>query len=111
MDYTPLFVTGGVALVTLLVIAGVVSARRERERIRRIGEWAARHRWTVEKNPTVDWTNRLPGKNRRGVSLLVHGTVRGYGVGVAEYSYEERSTDFEGSTRFWAGVCPSSPSI
>lgn len=94
MDDGTIFLIGGAALLSLLVVAGVIAVRRERERIRRIGAWAARHGWSFVKNPSVGWAARLPGRNGR-VSLLVHGAVRGYGVGVAEYSYTEKRTSYE----------------
>ncbi|MFJ2029059.1 hypothetical protein [Streptosporangium sp. NPDC087985] len=104
---------GGVALITLIVTLIVVGARAERKRQERIRQWAAGHGWTVTQRPTgdwgighgaakrpgpSDWAARLPGRNRRGVSLLVSGVVSGRLVGVAEYSYETRSSNSDGSS-------------
>lgn len=94
-------VLGGVVFVGLvvLVVFGVVAAsRRERERQDRIRRWATQHGWRVAVSPTVDWVKRLPGGNRRGVSLLVSGQLRHRHVGVAEYSYSTESTDSRGSS-------------
>jgi hypothetical protein len=81
---------GCVLLVALVVVLVVVSARRERERLRRVRAWAGRHGWTVVPVPAVDWP-QLPGSRRRRVSLLLSGTVGGWPVAVAEYSYETES--------------------
>jgi len=55
-------------------------------------------RWTVTSRPVLDWASRLPGQHRRGVSLMVSGTVRGWHVAVAEYSYTTESmADSRGS--------------
>ena len=94
MDPWPVLIVIAVAVViVLIVIAGVVSARRERERREALRQWAARHGWTYEERPAAaDWTSRVPGRNRRGVSLMLSGVVEGYLVGVAEYSYTTTST-------------------
>lgn len=86
-----LFVLVGVAVVALLVVLIVVGARRERERQQRIQQWAAHHGWTITERPVVDWTARLPGHDRRGVSVLVSGMCDGRHVSVAEYSYTTES--------------------
>jgi hypothetical protein len=93
-----LLVPVGVGVVVLLVVAIVVSARRERERQERIRRWAARYGWHVAVSPVVDWANRLPGGNRRGVSLLLSGRLHDRQVGVAEYSYTTESRNSRGST-------------
>lgn len=93
-----LFVPVGVGVVVLLVVAIVVSARHERERQERIRRWAAHYGWHIAVSPVVDWERRLPGGNRRGVSLLVSGWMHNRHVGVAEYSYTTSSTDSRGST-------------
>jgi hypothetical protein len=94
MDPWPVLIVIAVAIVVvLIVIAAVVSARRERERREALRQWAARHRWTYEERPAAPgWTSRLPGRDRRGVSLMLTGVVGGYPVGVAEYSYTDTST-------------------
>jgi hypothetical protein len=93
-----LLIVAGIGLVVLLVVLVVVSVRQERERQDRIRRWAMRHGWTVAARPAVDWATRLPGAERRGVSLLVSGMVHGWPVGVAEYSYTTESmADSRGS--------------
>ena len=94
MDPWPVLIGVGVAVViALIVVAAVVSARRERERREALRQWAARYGWTYEERPAPpDWTARLPGRNRRGVSLMLSGVVDGYPVGVAEYSYTHTSS-------------------
>jgi hypothetical protein len=99
-----LIVLGGAGLVVLLVVGIVAGVRRERERQERIQRWAAHCGWHVAKSPVVDWAKRLPGQDRRGVSLLVSGWIRDWHVGVAEYSYSTTSTDSRGSsstTTYW----------
>jgi hypothetical protein len=94
----PLFVLAGIGVVALLVVLIVASVRRERARQRRIRGWAAHHGWMVTSRPALDWASRLPGQHRRGVSLMVSGTARGWHVGVAEYSYTTESmADSRGS--------------
>jgi hypothetical protein len=97
-----LFVLGGgglFALLAVLVVVGVmVGARRERERQDRIRQWAARYGWHVAKSPTMDWAKRLPGQNRRGISLMVSGRMHNRPVGVAEYFYTTESTNSNGSS-------------
>jgi hypothetical protein len=85
-----LFPTFGLFFVVVLGLVAVlivVAVRRERARRRLIEGWALRNGWGVVRNPRVAWTARLPGGNRRGVSLLVHGTLHGRPVVVADYSY------------------------
>jgi hypothetical protein len=98
VDQSLTFVLIGGVVVALLVVLVVVAVRRERERQRRIRQWAARYGWTVEVNPRVPWVARLPGHERCTVSLLVRGIVRGWPVGVAEYSHTVSSSNQDGST-------------
>lgn len=76
----------GIALLVVLVVASV---RRERRRQERIRHWAAHSGWSVVAYPSLDWAGRLPGRNGRGISLLVSGRAYGRTVAVAEYSYTE----------------------
>jgi hypothetical protein len=85
-------VVGIVALLVLIVVGAVVSARRERQRREALRLWAARHGWTYAEQPTTDWGARLPGHNRRGVSLMLSGVLGGYPVSVADYSYTHTTT-------------------
>ncbi|WP_433081191.1 hypothetical protein ACQP1P_45350 [Dactylosporangium sp. CA-052675] len=89
------FVVGGVCVAlacTLMVVAVVVSRRRERQRRELLEVWAVRNRWQYVPRPPADWWRRLPGRNPRGVSLALSGTVGGRPVSVGEYSYTTTST-------------------
>ncbi|MGI5180371.1 hypothetical protein ACQEVZ_29045 [Dactylosporangium sp. CA-152071] len=103
MDSSAIVIGGvacfGVAIV-LIVVTAVVSARRERERVEALRVWAKRHGWQVVVRPQVDWGRRMPGRNRRGVSLALFGTVGGRPVSIADYSYttSSTSTDANGTT-------------
>jgi hypothetical protein len=79
-------------LIVLVVVLAAYSAKRERERLQRIHDWARHHGWTVTPDPPVGWVSRLPGRERCRVSLAVFGTVAGYRVSVADYSYTTTST-------------------
>ncbi len=61
-------------------------------------QWAARYGWAYVERPATDWPARLPGHNRRGVSLVVSGVVDRYPVSVADYSYTQTSTSTTGSS-------------
>lgn len=87
-----LIALGCAAFVALIVVLIVFSVRRERQRQARIRQWAASRGWTVTAKPgAMEWTSRLPGRNRRGVSLLLSGTLYGRPVTIAEYSYTTES--------------------
>jgi hypothetical protein len=103
MDTTALLLLV-LAVIALLIVMGVVSAgrRRERERARlaRIRRWAAHFHWVVETSTTAEWQARLPsGRGQRhGVTLVVSGVVNGRPVSVAEYFYvTESMADSNGS--------------
>ncbi|MFI5915542.1 hypothetical protein [Dactylosporangium sp. NPDC051541] len=81
----------GVALA-LLITAAVVSRRRERQRRERLEVWAVRNRWQYIARPANEWWRRLPGHNKRGVSLALSGVIGGRAVSVGEYSYTTTST-------------------
>ncbi|WP_141721653.1 hypothetical protein [Micromonospora citrea] len=85
----------GVGLVALVVTAH----RRERERRERWRQWAAHHGWAYVERPRVAWTDRVPGRNRRGVRFALTGRLHGRPVGVAEYEHTEThtSTDANGN--------------
>jgi hypothetical protein len=107
VDFWPaLIVVGVVMLVGLIVVAAVVSARRERRRREALRQWAAWYGWTYAERPAVEWWSRLPGRDRRGVSLMLSGVVDGYPVSVGEYSYTETRT----STTYAAGGTSTSTS-
>lgn len=89
------------AVIVLIIIMAVVSARRERRRREELGDWAKRHGWQVVIRPQVDWGRRMPGKNRRGVSLALFGTLDGRPVSIGDYSYttSSTSTDANGASQ------------
>ena len=99
-----LIVVAFVILVGLIVVAVVASVRHERQRREALRQWAASSGWTHAERPATDWGSRLPGRNRRGVSLALSGVVGGYPVTVADYSYTETRT----STTHGAGGTASS---
>lgn len=87
-----LAVLGGALLLTLVgSLVGLTAVTRRRERDRRdvLQQWAKQHGWAFVPSPNVDWGSRLPGRNRRGVSLALFGAIGGYRVSVAEYSYTD----------------------
>jgi hypothetical protein len=84
-------------MILLVVVAAVVSARRERARREALRVWAKRHGWQVVERPQVEWGRRMPGRNRRGVSLALFGTVGGHPVSIADYSYTTSSTSTDAS--------------
>lgn len=88
-------------VIVLVIIASVVAARRERERREALQVWAKRHGWQVVERPDVEWGRRMPGRNRRGVSLALFGTVDGRPVSIADYSYttSSTSTDANGASQ------------
>lgn len=87
-----------VGLFVLVVLLIVFARRRERARQTLLQQWASDNGWSYVPSPSVDWMNRLPGRSRRGVSLLLSGTLSGRSVNVAEYSYTESrmTTDSDG---------------
>ncbi|GIJ47281.1 hypothetical protein Val02_41670 [Virgisporangium aliadipatigenens] len=86
------------AALALVVVSVILNSHRERRRHDALRVWAKHHGWYLREQPPVDWADRLPGRNPRGVSLSVHGTVDGRTVTVAEYSYTTSSTDAHGNS-------------
>jgi hypothetical protein len=71
-----------VLAVALMVLAGVMH-RRQQERWRfAVRGWAKYHGWNADFAPQVDWPERLPGRNRRGMSLVLSGAIDGRPVAV-----------------------------
>lgn len=88
------FVVLGFALVFGLVVLAIVrSSQLERERQQRLAAWARHHEWTLTSRPKGEWpwTESLPGRHRRGVSLVMSGVFEEFPVTVAEYSYTTSS--------------------
>jgi hypothetical protein len=75
------------AVLALVIGLAVWSARRERARVDGLRQWAAARGWTLAQRPDVDWGQRLPGHNRRGVTLALSGVLSGRPVTIAEYFY------------------------
>jgi len=99
VDFRPVLIVAAIAaFVALVVVAAVVSVRRDRRRRKALRQWAARYGWAYVERPATDWPARLPGHNRRGVSLVVSGVVDRYPVSVADYSYTQTSTSTTGSS-------------
>ncbi|MBO4209969.1 hypothetical protein [Micromonospora echinofusca] len=100
-----LWMVGCPALVALvvagLVLLAVQVRKEERERRNRWQLWAARYGWTYAERPQVDWTDRVPGRNRRGVRFAMTGILHGRPVEVAEYAYttSHTTTDANGSSQ------------
>ncbi|MGE7002961.1 hypothetical protein ACQKHK_12560 [Staphylococcus capitis] len=77
-----------IAVVVLVLVAlAIWGYLRDRRRQDAIIRWAARSGWTIQKDAQVPFLNRLPGYERRKISLLLHSTISGRPVAVAEYSW------------------------
>jgi hypothetical protein len=94
---TGLVVCGG-AVLALLVLLIVLNHRREKARRQALERWAAGHEWQVIPRPEVDWGRRMPGRNKRGVSLAVSGMLHGRPATIAEYSYTTTTGTGAGTT-------------
>jgi hypothetical protein len=98
-----LIITGGAVcfggLVVLIVILAVLSHRREKARQQALELWARQQEWQISWKPQVDWGRRMPGRNKRGVSLALSGMVRGRPATIAEYSYTHTTTSTNSSGR------------
>lgn len=92
-----LVVVACLAVVVVIAVLIVVGVRREKERQRRIRDWARGHGWTVTTRPTVDWSAQLPGRLGK-VTTLVSNVISGRPVAVGEYSYTSESSNSDGST-------------
>jgi hypothetical protein len=89
---------GAVVLFVLLVTLLTVSRRRrQRQRWAELQEWARRNRWALTPDPAVEWSDRLPGRHKRGVTLALYGEMWGRRVSIAEYSYTETRTVGDGA--------------
>jgi hypothetical protein len=86
-----------IGFIAVTVVLGVLSVRQSRARMAALKDWALRNEWTVTWRPPVTWGNRMPGRNRRGVTLAVSGMINGRPVTIAEYSYTTSTTTTTGS--------------
>jgi hypothetical protein len=98
-DLVATFVAICICMVVLAVPLGLLGARRTRRRRAAMTDWALRNGWTAAPALAAEWIGRLPGRNRRGVSLALSGTVRGWPVTVAEYSYTTATSGSDGQTQ------------
>jgi hypothetical protein len=84
---------GAVVLTVALVSWAVVRGRRKtRLRWAELQLWAEANNWTLVSRPVVDWGSRMPGGNKRGVELALHGEMWGRRTSIAEYSYGESTS-------------------
>jgi hypothetical protein len=86
----PVVVFGG--LIALVVVLVVYGGRRERAQLEAFGQWALRNEWQFVPQPAVAWAQRLPGHNRRGVTLALFGLIGGRHTAIGEYQYTTTST-------------------
>ncbi|HZN17531.1 MAG TPA: hypothetical protein VFB84_04975 [Micromonosporaceae bacterium] len=86
----------GVALVTFLIGSSASSARRDQDRQERVQQWAVEHRWVYTPSPQVGWGARLPGGNSGVVRWVLSGTLQGYPVSIADYTFTEVIGDVTG---------------
>lgn len=94
---TGLVVCGGF-VVALLVLLIVLAHRREKARRQALERWALANEWQIIRRPQVEWGRRMPGRNKRGVSLAVSGTLRGRPATIAEYAYTTTTGSANGAT-------------
>src|SRR5262245_25475619 len=85
------------AVPALGITLAIVSYRREQARQDALGQWANGHGWTVTQKPAADWWQRMPGRNKRGVTLALDGALGGRSVTIAEYFYTETQYNSVGS--------------
>jgi hypothetical protein len=90
-------VCGGVA-VGLLVLLIVLTRRHEKDRRQAFEQWALANEWQIVRRPEVDWGQRMPGRNKRGISFAVSGMLHGRPVTIAEYSYTTATGNAGGTT-------------
>ncbi len=91
-----LLLAGFAGLIVLLVVAGATGRRNEQRRLAGIAAWAAAHGWQYVPAPGVDWHQRLPGRNKRGIAWTVLGVAGGRRVSVGEYTWTEASLSTDG---------------
>jgi hypothetical protein len=87
------------SLIALIVVLAVVSHRREKARQQALELWAMQHEWQISRRPQVDWGRRMPGRNKRGVTVALSGMIRGRPATIAEYYYTYTTTSTDSSGR------------
>lgn len=85
-----------IAILPVVIVVSVVAHRNERERRRRIAQWATDNGWSVVQDPAVDWKRQLPGGRRGRVPLLVHAWLGDFTVAVADYNHTTVSSTPDG---------------
>ncbi|MGK8520971.1 hypothetical protein ACRS6B_05145 [Nocardia asteroides] len=89
-----------VALIVVLVALIPIAIRAERARKAHLRDWATAHGWTFLERSRAPWTERLPGRNSRGLGITMTGPLGGRWVTVAEYSYQTTSSSGYSSTTY-----------
>ncbi len=84
--------------VVFLAVVVPMSMRAERARKAVLWDWAVTHGWTFTERGRAAWTARLPGRNSRGLGVIVSGSLGGRWVTVAEYSYQTTSSSGDSTT-------------
>ncbi|MFF3224167.1 hypothetical protein ACFYV7_15345 [Nocardia suismassiliense] len=90
-----------VALIVLLVVAVQRSMRAERARKTQLWEWSRAHGWSYTERARAEWTSRLPGRNPRGLGVVMTGHLGGRWVTVADYKHETSSSDGSSTTHHY----------
>jgi hypothetical protein len=86
------------SLFALISIAVVRGSQRAADRRARLAAWAGHNGWFYDERPEVDWYRRMPGRNRRGVTVTLSRVVDGRRVTVAAYQYTESTSTGEVTT-------------
>src|SRR4051812_38791971 len=103
MDVGAVTIGGGVVVcvsgfIALIIVVAVRARRKERARQEALQRWAMQADFRYVLKPEVDWGRRMPGQNRRGVTLCLSGALAGRPVTIAEYQYSTTSTSGDGSS-------------
>lgn len=109
---------GSWALLIGLVVLVVVLVRLGSKQRQDVLQWAVAHGWAVVQRPDVRWSNLLPGGYRHGISVLLHRTIAGRSVCVAEYAHSNHDLiNPQGSgqnNRYvvaWVGLAGNCPAV
>lgn len=87
-----------VLFVVLLAVGIPLSIRAERSRKAAIRQWAAANGWAFAESGRAQWTARLPGRDSRGLGVILSRQLGGRWVTVAEYSYRTTSSSRSSTT-------------
>jgi hypothetical protein len=84
---------GLVVLAVGLIVVAIVLQKRREERWRFfLRGWAKQRGWQVTFDPQVDWPERLPGRHKRGVTMVLSGVLNGRRVAVGDYHHTTTTT-------------------